>query len=434
MRHVLPAVVISLAGLFLGIPMLMAKPPIFSDTPFAQARDATKGSPKLLIVKATASWCAPCKRMDKTTWIDEKVVAWVRDNGVAIEFDVDENKALSEQLKIDAMPTMIAFKDGAEFDRTVGYKDAGDLLVWLNDVKGGVRSIDKVAEKAKAAPGADAGEDEDVDVDAKYEYAQALVTKGSYEEAAAEYVWLWKNMLKYEPSMSGVRGSFMASDMERLAARSEPAKQKFVTLRDEAEEKLNAKPSRERSRRLRLDWIVLNEVVADEARTLAWFDEVKKSPDAADALEDVGYRLDDLLMKHSRWADLAAVVKDPIAKLQRDHEMLAITSRPLRDADEEMQKRLKQRMNDRFRDGTARLYAGLLAAGREGEATKFAEEARKLDPAPELVTTLIEMALESGNPRDPQADWLKELAGKGHDVAQLQQRLDAAKKSGQSTK
>lgn len=434
MRHVLPAVVISLAGLFLGIPMLMAKPPIFSDTPFAQARDATKGSPKLLIVKATASWCAPCKRMDKTTWIDEKVVAWVRDNGVAVEFDVDENKALSEQLKIDAMPTMIAFKDGAEFDRTVGYKDAGDLLAWLNDVKGGVRSIDKLAEKAKAAPGADAGEDEDVDVDAKYDYARALVSKGSYEEAAAEYVWLWKNMLKHEPSMSGVRGSFMASDMERLAARSGPAKQSFIKLRDEAEEKLNAKPFRERSRRLRDDWIVLNEVVADDARTLAWFDEVKKSPDAADVLGDVGFRLEDLLIKHNRWADLGAVVSDPIDRLRQDHEMIALTSRPVRGADEEMQKQIKEMAIQRFRNKASRLYTALLAAGREGDAASLAEEARTLDPAPEMVTMLIEMALESGNPRDPQADWLKELATKGHDVAQLQQRLEAAKKSGQSPK
>jgi thioredoxin 1 len=432
MRHVFPAALLSLAVLSLGSPTLLAKPPVFSDTPFAQARDATKGSPKLLIVKATASWCAPCKRMDKTTWVDEKVVAWVRDNGVAIEFDVDEQKELSKQLKIDAMPTMIAFKDGAEFDRTVGYKDAEDLLAWLSDVKGGVRSIDKLAEKAKAAP--DADEDEDVDVDAKYEYAQALVSKGSYEEAAAEYVWLWKNMLKYEPSMSGVRGSFMAGDMERLAARSEPAKQQFIKLRDEAEQKLNAKPSRERSRRLRDDWIVLNGVVADDARTLAWFDEVRKNTDADRVLDDFGFRLENLLIKHNRWADLAAVVKDPIAKIREDHELVALTSRPIRGADEDMQKQVNEMASQRFRDGTARLYAGLLAAGREGDAAALAEEARKLDPAPEMVTTLIEMALESGNPRDPHADWLKELAVKGHDVAQVQQRFDAAKKSGQSAK
>ena len=38
---------------------------------------------------------------------------------------------MSEALKIEAMPTVIVFKDGQELRRNVGYLNAEQLLAWL---------------------------------------------------------------------------------------------------------------------------------------------------------------------------------------------------------------------------------------------------------------------------------------------------------------
>ena len=70
----------------------------------------------------------PCRKMDKTTWVDETVVKWLEEHAVTLQFDVDKEKKLFEQLKIKAMPTLIVYKEGEEFDRAIGYKTADELL------------------------------------------------------------------------------------------------------------------------------------------------------------------------------------------------------------------------------------------------------------------------------------------------------------------
>ena len=97
-------------------------PPVFDKRPYAEAGKTAEAQNKWFIVKATAVWCLPCKQMDRTTWRDEKVVKWLGKNAIAVAVDVGEEKKIAAELSIEAMPTMIAFRDGKEFDRVVGYK------------------------------------------------------------------------------------------------------------------------------------------------------------------------------------------------------------------------------------------------------------------------------------------------------------------------
>lgn len=108
-----------------------ATPPIFSAVLFEQALAGNTSDDKLLFVKATAAWCPPCKEMNRTTLRDPKVVAYLQEQGVAVEVDVDEHPATARTLNIQAMPTMIAFREGKEVSRHVGFMDAGELLAWL---------------------------------------------------------------------------------------------------------------------------------------------------------------------------------------------------------------------------------------------------------------------------------------------------------------
>jgi thioredoxin-like negative regulator of GroEL len=106
------------------------RPAVFDTRPYAEAKVAAESEGRLLVVKATADWCPPCKQMDATTWRDEKVVAWFKDNGIAVAVDVDRETATAKELGVEAMPTMIAFKGGREVGRRVGYMSAADLLAW----------------------------------------------------------------------------------------------------------------------------------------------------------------------------------------------------------------------------------------------------------------------------------------------------------------
>ena len=113
-----------------------ASPRLFSTQPYERARLAAEKSGKLFIVDATAVWCGPCRAMDKQTWPDAAVTSWFAEHAIAVQLDVDKSRKVAAGLKIQAMPTIIVFKDGREIARTVGYKTPGQLLFWLEQVTG----------------------------------------------------------------------------------------------------------------------------------------------------------------------------------------------------------------------------------------------------------------------------------------------------------
>lgn len=125
-------VIFLLPVVVLGLFVARAKPQVFSELSLAQAQAKAVEQEKILLVDATADWCQPCKLMERTTWVDPEVISWIKLNAIAIQIDVDKQQAEAEELNIRAMPTIIVFKDGSELDRVVGYKDASELLAWLN--------------------------------------------------------------------------------------------------------------------------------------------------------------------------------------------------------------------------------------------------------------------------------------------------------------
>src|SRR5215471_2434284 len=88
----------------------MDKPAVFQAIGFAEALQQSTRDGKWLLVDATATWCAPCRQMDKTTWRDATVLGWVERHGLAIQVDVDAEEQVARTLEIRAMPTVVAFK------------------------------------------------------------------------------------------------------------------------------------------------------------------------------------------------------------------------------------------------------------------------------------------------------------------------------------
>src|SRR5215510_8243216 len=98
--------------------------------------------------------------------------------------------------------------------------------------------------------------------------AEEMVKEGRYDEATAEFEWLWDNMERIEPGMEGVRVSFMPKSIEELVGKHPPGRQRFSEIRDRTA--MRAGAHIESSGRWRFDWIVLNEILSEPERTLAW--------------------------------------------------------------------------------------------------------------------------------------------------------------------
>ncbi|XP_019175415.1 PREDICTED: thioredoxin H-type 1-like [Ipomoea nil] len=77
-----------------------------------------KESKKLAVVDFTASWCGPCRFIAPILADIAKKMPQV----IFLKVDVDELKSVSEDFKVEAMPTFVFLKEGNEVHRVVGAK------------------------------------------------------------------------------------------------------------------------------------------------------------------------------------------------------------------------------------------------------------------------------------------------------------------------
>lgn len=117
--------------------------------------------------------------------------------------------------------------------------------------------------------------------------------------------------------------------------------------------------------------------------------------------------------------------RDPIAHLERQHEMLKMMPKMPVPAgiDEKMRRRFEDMPGERFREQASKIYAGLLAARREGEAMKFAARARELETSEKMTVALVKTALEAEQARTEHVEWLRRVEGEeSKDLAELVER------------
>jgi thiol-disulfide isomerase/thioredoxin len=347
---------------------------LFADLKFEEALARAGSLGRFLLVDATATWCGPCRLMERTTWRDPEVIAWVEAHAVAIQVDVDEQQAVAQALGIQAMPTMILFERGEEKDRAVGLKRPAEMLAWLQGVARGETSVDQVR-SALADP--------EHDMRGRLSLAKSLLQARKLDEALGHYDWLWRNLHRVEPAMSGVRVSFMAGEIQALCQQSPAARRRFSELRDQADAAAGA--DGEAGRESRFDWVVLNQALGEVERTLAWFDGIKDDAGYAPLLAQLSHWLVPLLRRHERWADIGRLVQHPLAQLRRDH---GVAEKALERVPEQMRDQLAAAMKHHFRDQAGLLGRALEAAGRAEEAAAVKGEALRLDPSDEMKAAL----------------------------------------------
>jgi len=70
-----------------------------------------------VVVDFFAEWCGPCKAMAPAL---EQVAAEMKGKVKVVKIDVDQSPTITQRYRIQAMPTLMLFKDGKVANQHVG--------------------------------------------------------------------------------------------------------------------------------------------------------------------------------------------------------------------------------------------------------------------------------------------------------------------------
>lgn len=393
-------------------------PPAFSDVNLDAAKKQVEGSDKVVVIKFTADWCPPCKAMDKTTWRDESVVKWVKDHGVAIQVDVDKDQKTAGAYNIEAMPTMVMLKGGSEIARKIGYMDPKQTLSWMEAAAAG-KATGESKPFAPKAPARPATPDKMMSL---LEQLRIDVEDKKYDHAIGVLREIWSPANADDSLRMGGAATMMYGALDTLRRDYPDSKAAMTEIRDTIEKRL--KSGKKSTMGDLSDWIVLNEMLSDDARSLAWFDRIKGQEGSERTFSPVLHNVLALLERNERFADIPAVIPNAPewatkrhARISKGVDQLNRSSPGLGDT------QLRA-----FEWQAARIYAGYLAAQRLEEADRLAAELLRLRDTQTMRMALVQESLNAGVECQNAEVWLTEAEKSGADVSALRQRLSSLPK------
>lgn len=135
-------------------------------------RDVLEASlANVVIVRFTADWCGPCKQLAPV--IDKVIAEAGQGRTKQVVIDIDRQRLIAEQFRIQSVPTVYAFLGGQPVDGFVGVKSEREIKAFL--------------EKLLAAlPPTDA----EASLDALVEAANEILAAGEAQQAAEAFAAL----------------------------------------------------------------------------------------------------------------------------------------------------------------------------------------------------------------------------------------------------
>jgi putative thioredoxin len=139
----------------------------------ADVLDASRAVP--VIVDFWAPWCGPCKQL---TPILEKVVRESRGAVRLVKLNTEDNPDIAYQLRIQALPTVLAFRDGRPVDAFHGALPESQVRAFVGRLVAGARGADPALQEA-------------------LEHAKQALADGDVDTAGA----LYSQIYQHEPDM-----------------------------------------------------------------------------------------------------------------------------------------------------------------------------------------------------------------------------------------
>ncbi|EDM45046.1 hypothetical protein SCB49_02959 [unidentified eubacterium SCB49] len=126
-----------------------------------EALAAQKKEPKKIMMDVYTTWCGPCKLLDKNTFSNPDVIAYVNKNFYAVKFNAEGTESIThdgftytnpnyqegrrgrnathffaDALKLRGYPSIVFFEDdGALIQALPGYKTPKQLEIYLKMIK-----------------------------------------------------------------------------------------------------------------------------------------------------------------------------------------------------------------------------------------------------------------------------------------------------------
>ncbi len=103
----------------------------FFEGTFEEALATAKKENKIVFLDAYASWCGPCKAMQRYSFISEEVGEFYNKHFINIKIDMEkgEGPALAKALNVEAYPSLYFINPEREIKlKAVGYQGPDGLL------------------------------------------------------------------------------------------------------------------------------------------------------------------------------------------------------------------------------------------------------------------------------------------------------------------
>ena len=122
---------------------------------FAEALAEAQRQNKPLFVDFYATWCVPCKKMEKTIFTQPEVGKFFNEKFVNLQMDAEapENVEIAKKYKVEAFPTLgIIAPDGKAIQINVGFMKADELLEMGKTAIGEVKGFEELYKEHRAQP------------------------------------------------------------------------------------------------------------------------------------------------------------------------------------------------------------------------------------------------------------------------------------------
>ena len=145
----------------------------------------------LVLVRFTAEWCGPCKQL--APLIDKAVAEVGGGRTKQVVIDIDQNRIIAEQFRVQSVPTVYAFLGGQPVDGFVGAKSEREIKAFIEKLL------------ATLPP-----TQEEVSLDQLVEAAQGILAEGDFETAAEAFASLAREAPERADIIAGYARALLA--------------------------------------------------------------------------------------------------------------------------------------------------------------------------------------------------------------------------------